>query len=194
MVLTARHDGGRMSVAEFLAWNAGDDLRYELVDGVPVAQSAPSSIHGGIVVNISASLRQSLNQAGRPCRVEAGGALKITGRSNVRVPDVLVRCGSRRTGEGTPLLAVEVLSPANSADEMAAKREDYALCGIREVLEVSQERAAVHLYSHEGGAGWRLLSIIGLESAVRLDSVDAVLALADIYEGVFPVEETTAEG
>ncbi|SNS27308.1 MULTISPECIES: Uma2 family endonuclease [unclassified Azospirillum] len=194
MVLTARHDGGRMSVAEFLAWNAGDDLRYELVDGVPVAQSAPSSAHGVAAINIGATLRSSLRASRRPCLVETGSALRITGRSNVRVPDVLVRCGSRVAGEGTPLLAVEVLSPANSADEMAAKREDYALCGIREVLEVSQERAAVHLYSHEGGAGWRLLSIIGLESAVRLDSVDAVLALADIYEGVFPAEEAAAEG
>lgn len=183
-----------MSVADFLAWNAGDDLRYELVDGVPVAQSAPSAIHGGIVINVGASLRQSLNQASRPCRVEAGGALKITGRNNVRVPDILVRCGSRMAGEGVPLLVVEILSPANSADEMAAKREDYALCGIREVLEVSQERAAVHLYRYEGGAAWRLLSVIGLESAVRLDSVDAMLALADIYEGVFLAEESVAEG
>ncbi|MQP63998.1 hypothetical protein GE253_01425 [Niveispirillum sp. SYP-B3756] len=58
MVQTARCDGGRMSVEEFPVWDSGDDLRYELVDGVPVAQSSASSIHAGIVVKISASLHR----------------------------------------------------------------------------------------------------------------------------------------
>jgi Uma2 family endonuclease len=62
-----------MSVAEFLAWNAGDDLRYELVDGVPVAQSAPSAAHGVAATNIAATIRAMLRASRRPS--PGGGAL-----------------------------------------------------------------------------------------------------------------------
>lgn len=76
----------RMSIEEFLAWDSGDDLRYELVGGWPVAQSALSRSHGRMDVNVGAGLRNRLKAAGRPCVVESGSALRIDNRWTVRAP------------------------------------------------------------------------------------------------------------
>jgi Uma2 family endonuclease len=62
----------RMSVAEFLAWSEdlADEIRYELVAGVPVRLMAPPTIrHARIQANVSAALRQALAAAGAPCQV-----------------------------------------------------------------------------------------------------------------------------
>lgn len=182
-------DRARMSVDEFLAWDSGNDLRYELVDGHPVAQSAPSSDHGIIGSNIIMALGNRFRAAGRPCLVENGACLRINTKASVRVPDLLVRCGSRQSGQGQATLAVEVLSPSNSADEMADKRDDYALCGIREVLEVRQDRAAVRLFRFDGDARWQLINIIGLDSVVELGSVGLSVPMAEIYLAVIPKED-----
>lgn len=36
----------RMSIDEFLNWDSGDALRYELVDGAPRAMASASRTHG----------------------------------------------------------------------------------------------------------------------------------------------------
>lgn len=179
----------RMSVEEFLAWDQGDDVRYELVDGHPVAQSAPHTDLGVIAANLITALVSRFRAASRNCVVEAGSALRVAGKDSVRVPDLLVRCGSRQSGQGQPILAVEVLSPSNSADEMADRRDDYALCGIREVLEVRQDRAAVRLFRFDGDARWQLINIIGLDSVVELGSVGLSVPMAEIYISVIPKED-----
>lgn len=173
----------RMSMEEFLAWDAGDDLRYELVGGFPVAQSAPSGRHGGLVANLASTLRSRIRDGGRPCTTEAGGALRIEARGNVRVPDLLVRCGSRAHGEGTPVLAVDVLSPSNSATEMADKRDDYAAAGINDVLEVEQDTAVVRHFRREGPF-WVQRTVKGLDASLTIDALGVELPLADIYDGV----------
>ncbi len=173
----------RMSIEEFLAWDSGDDLRYELVDGWPVAQSAPSRSHGRMDVNVGAGLKNRLKAAGRPCVVESSSALRIDKRWTVRAPDLLVRCGPDRRTADAPVLAVEILSPSNSASEMARKRDDYASVGIQQVLELDQDDARALLWRVDGDR-WIVETIRGLEGSITLDSVGVILPMAEIYEDV----------
>ena len=173
----------RMSIDEFLAWDSGDDLRYELVDGYPVAQSAPSTSHARITTNIGTAVSNRLRAAGRPCVAESGGALRIDKRWNVRVPDLLVRCGADRRSADGPILAIEVLSPGNSAREMAHKRDDYAAVGIQQVLEVEQSAAEAWLHSRQGDR-WIVETIRGLDAAIWLESLGTTIPVAEIYEDV----------
>ncbi|KPF82639.1 hypothetical protein IP70_20890 [alpha proteobacterium AAP38] len=172
-----------MSIEEFLCWDSGDDLRYELVEGWPVAQSAPTRSHGRMDVNVGASLKQGLKYAARPCVVESGSALRIDKRWTVRAPDLLVRCGPDRRTADMPLLAVEILSPSNSASEMARKRDDYASVGIQQVLELDQDEARALLWRVDGDR-WIVETIRGLEASVTLDSIGVTLPMAEIYEDV----------
>lgn len=182
-VALKRSDLKRMSIEEFLCWDSGDDVRYELVEGWPVAQSAPTRSHGRMDVNVGASLKQGLKYAGRPCVVESGSALRIDKRWTVRAPDLLVRCGPDRRTADMPLLAVEILSPSNSASEMARKRDDYASVGIQQVLELDQDEARALLWRVDGDR-WIVETIRGLEASITLDSIGVTLPMAEIYEDV----------
>lgn len=177
-------DASRMTIEEFLAWDSGDDLRYELVDGGPVAQSAPSTTHARITANLSISIGNRLRSAGWPCVPEAGGgALRIDKRWTVRAPDLLVRCGPDRQTAELPVLVVEILSPSNSASEMARKRDDYASVGIQQVLELEQEEARALLWQVDGDR-WIVETIRGPEGSITLASIGVTIPMAEIYEDV----------
>lgn len=176
-------DYPRMSIDEFLAWDSGDDVRFELVEGWPVAQSAPSMLHARVTVSLSIAIGNRLRAAGRPCVPESGGALRIDKRWTVRAPDLLVRCGPDRRSADNPVLAIEVLSPSNSATEMAAKRDDYASVGVHQVLEVAQDQARAWLYRYENDR-WTIETIRGLEAVIVLEAVGVAIPMAEIYEDV----------
>ncbi len=184
----------RMTVEEFLAWNPGDGLRYELVDGWPVAQSAPSTAHGRIAANLTIAIGNRLRAGKRPCVPENGGGLRIDPRWSVRIPDLLVRCGKSREQADTPVLAIEILSPSNSASEMARKREDYRSVGIVEVVEVEQDEAVVRVHRLQG-KDWVIQSATGLDAVVPLRSIDLDIPLAEVYDAVSfdPPAERSAE-
>lgn len=173
----------RMSIEEFLAWDSGDDLRYELVEGWPVAQSAPSTSHARMIVSLGAALHSRLRAAGRPRIAESGGALRIDKRWTVRAPDLLVRCGPDRRTADMAVLAIEILSPSNSASEMARKRDDYASVGIQQVLELDQDEARALLFRADGDR-WIVETIRGLEASITLDSIGITIPMAEIYEDV----------
>lgn len=175
----------RMSIEEFLVWDSGDDLRYELVDGVVVAQSAPATAHGRLVANFSISIGSRLRAAKRPCAPEAGSVLRIDRRWTVRVPDLLVRCGLTARDADTPVLAIEVLSPSNSASEMARKRDDYGLVGITEMLEVEQDHPEIRLYRREGDR-WVIETARGLDGVLSLPALGLDIPLAELYADVLP--------
>lgn len=175
----------RMSVEEFLVWDPGDDLRYELVEGVVVAQSAPATLHGRLVANFSYSLTSRLRAAKRPCAPEAGSVLRIDRRWTVRVPDLLVRCGATPREADRPVLAIEVLSPSNSATDMARKRDDYASVGILEMLEVEQDHPEIRLYRREGDR-WVIETARGLDGLLSLPTLGLDIPLAELYADILP--------
>lgn len=82
-----------------------------------------------------------------------------------------------------PALAIEVLSPSNSAREMALKRDDYAAAGIEQVLEVEQSAPEAWLHSRQGDR-WVSETIKGLTATVTLDSIGITIPMAEIYEDV----------
>ena len=74
----------------------------------------------------------------------------------VRIPDVAFISWDRVPGRKMPSepiprlapnLAVEVLSPSNTAGEMAAKREDYFAAGVDLVWEIDPEKRKVAVYT-----------------------------------------------
>ncbi|WP_165771912.1 Uma2 family endonuclease [Niveispirillum lacus] len=173
----------RMSIEEFLAWDSGDDRRYELVDGWPVAQSAPSRSHGCMDVIVGAGLKNRLKPAGRPCVVENGSALPIDKPWTVRAPDLLVRCGADWQTADAPILAVDILPPTNSASEMARRRDDYASAGIQQVLEPDQDDARALLWRADGDR-WIVETIRDLQGSTTLDIIGVSIPMAEINEDV----------
>jgi Uma2 family endonuclease len=79
-----------MSLAEFLEWEEGQELRYEF-DGVgPVAMTGASVGHATIQANLAIALVGRLR--GAPCRFY-GSDLKIqVANDHIRYPDGMVAC------------------------------------------------------------------------------------------------------
>ena len=82
----------RMSVQDFFAWESGDHLRYELVDGVPRAMAPASVIHGVLQNELGRLIGNHLREHRRGCRAAANPGVipRLLSSHNVRVPDLVV--------------------------------------------------------------------------------------------------------
>lgn len=104
MVAVRKRTPTRLTVDEFLAWNA-DDLtgrRWQLVDGEPVPMAPARERHGAIQSEIGRLLANYLLDRGS---------------ENFRVPDLGVTCraASDRVMTDDPVLLIEILSPSNES-------------------------------------------------------------------------------
>lgn len=178
-----------MTVDEFLATDPsafGPAWRYELVDGQPEAQAAPSPEHGAIVVNLGAALKARLG--GGPCRVEAGSAVvpRSRGGDRVRIPDLTVRCAGR------PTILFEVISPSDGHSQVrkAVRYDDLkSVDGVLEIVEVVQDEPLCRIRRWRDEIdGWQMLELSGPESALPLAAVGIDIPFAEIYDGVLEGE------
>ena len=132
-----------LTADEFYDFCCKSGGRYELVDGEVVELSPVNDEHSGIASNIDTafnnySRRHGFGQAG----VEAGYVV-LSGPDTVRGPDVsfrLVPRNRRRQNagflSGAPDIAVEVVSPSNTASEMERKVREYLTAGSQRVWVV----------------------------------------------------------
>lgn len=189
-----------MTVEEFLVWDSGDDLVYELIDGFPqlkdppnpdlLGQAAPTDDHNLIVKNLAVALDRIVLGQRRPCRVLPGSGQRIERRRNrMRIPDLMVKCGSSPRDATEPLLVAEVLSPSNTAIDLAERDMDYrSLPGLREILLIEQDRPAVTIARRVGDL-WRTERVEGLDAVLSLETVTAELPLAELYRDVLQPDE-----
>ena len=129
-------------------WENAPDGRCELVRGEVVVMSPSSSEHGWIVMNVSIPIGSFVKEhdLGYVFGAETGFVIHRDPDS-VRAPDVaFVRKGRVQGGlspqffPGPPDLAVEVLSPRDSASEVQEKTEDWLRAGCHEVWLVDPRR------------------------------------------------------
>jgi Uma2 family endonuclease len=160
-----------------LAW------RYELVAGRVTAHAAPSPDHGAIAANLTLAIGSRLRGRSDGCRVEVGSGAAPTReqKDTARIPDVTVRCGEH------PRVLIEVISPSELRhwrDRDQKRRDLQDVEGVREIIEVYQSEAAIHVYRRDGNGSWTFEALDGLDAALRLESVEIELPLAEIYEGL----------
>jgi Uma2 family endonuclease len=137
--------------------------------------------------------------ADSPCQVFGGDvALKVPTAPPFRFPDASVVCGERVIDEFqgiemlvNPVLIIEVLSPTTEAYDHGGKFVAYqSIESFKEYLLVAQDRPHVTHYVRQQRGKWLRSDIIGLNSEVRLESIDVTLPLAEIYWQIrFPAPE-----
>jgi Uma2 family endonuclease len=145
----------RYTYEDYLNWP--DDERWELIEGVPHMQAAPSWQHQAITFELG---RQFGNYfIGKSCRVfTATFDLVISddtieeGKSkNVVQPDLLVVCsksGLKGTGYfGVPDLIVEVCSPSTIRNDKVLKFNKYEKVGVKEYWIVEPEGKFISIFT-----------------------------------------------
>jgi Uma2 family endonuclease len=176
----------RMTVDEFLAWDSGDDCRYELVDGEPRAMAPASTVHGFLQNELGRLIGNHLREAAPGCDVVANPGIvpRLLSEHNVRIPDLAVTCSPLAAGQATlpdPVLLIEILSPSNQAKTWTNVWAYTSIPSVREILVLRADRIAAELLRRSPQGEWPERPIAMTEGDLVLESIDFRVALADLY-------------
>lgn len=176
----------RMTVDEFLKWDSGDALRYELADGEPRAMAPASTIHGFLQNELGSLIRNHLRDKASGCEVVAnpGVVPRLLSEHNVRIPDLAVTCSPLAAGQATlpdPVLLIEILSPSNQAKTWTNVWAYTSILSVREILVLRADRMAAELLRRSPQGEWSDRPIAITEGELVLESIGFRVALAELY-------------
>jgi Uma2 family endonuclease len=179
-----------MTLAEFLAWEERQPLRYEF-DGIgPVAMTGGTYGHSSIQRNLAIAIGGRLR--GKPCQFH-GSDLKIqVAEDHVRYPDGMVVCSPvdrTATVVRDPVVVFEVLSPSTARNDRIVKAREYqATPSVKRYVMLEQDGVGATVYARSGDA-WTHEILIA-DSILVLPEIGLELPLAELYEGiVFEAEQ-----
>ncbi len=179
----------RLSVEEYLEFEANSEGRHEYIDGVVYAMSGPSEKHELIAGNLFAAIHGHVR--GGPCRPYISNfkvRLRLDQGDLFYYPDVMVACG--REGVAShylqhPKLIVEVLSPSTQSIDRREKFLSYKqIATVEEYVLASQEATEITIYRRS--EQWAPRVHTESDDIVAFRSIGLSLALGQIYEGVLP--------
>ena len=145
----------RFTYADYLTWD--DDVRYELIDGVPVTMAGTSDGHQFAHQEIQGQLYNYLR--GKQCRLFSHNydvRLNYDSLDNIVVqPDILVVCDLSKLDDksckGAPDLVIEILSPSTSRRDKTIKHSLYEEAAVREYWIVDPKSRTVEVYILQNG-------------------------------------------
>lgn len=180
--------------AEFFAWAADADSRYEFDGFRPVAMVGGTVNHARIGRNIQLALGSRLR--GTPCEPLGPDAGVETANNAVRYPDVLVTCskgpGDAYTVPGV-VVVFEVVSPTSSRIDRIVKVREYAAVGtIQRYVIVESTSVGLTVFDRQSAdETWRGTTLTEGE-VLRMPEIGIEVPVAEFYDGVSFSEERTA--
>ncbi|MEH2363068.1 Uma2 family endonuclease [Nostoc sp.] len=150
----------KLTFAEYLKYNDGNDTQYELVDGELIPMSLGTGKHGGISKFLERSFDDEIANMGNNWTAQkfsVGVRSPRGGRWDTsRIPDVVVlptqqwealsnREAVIELNETSPILVVEVVSESTQTTDYRSKRSEYAVLEIPEywIVDPIQEIVTV---------------------------------------------------
>ncbi|GET35350.1 Uma2 family endonuclease [Microseira wollei] len=177
----------KMTVDEYLEWEARQEIRHEYVNGEIFAMTGGSIPHNDIALNLYTALRPHLRPRG--CRVNVSDVkLQLSSSKAYFYPDVIVSCDPQDLNSRKfiqhPKLIVEVLSPGTEAKERGEKFTYYrTIPTLQEYVLIESEKIAVERYCRGEGKMW-LYYPYTAGDIITLDSIEFELTIELLYEGV----------
>lgn len=192
----------KLTLTEYLDFEASALEKHEFVDGDIVAMSGGSEAASLIATNILGELHSALK--GKPCRVyDSNLKVRIGRKHRYRYPDALVICGPtipdpddrRKHSVTNPKLVVEVLSPSTERIDRVQKFADYReLESFVEYVLVSQTEPTIETFFRQEDGAWRIDVQTGVEGSTFLRSIDVTLSHREVFANVeFPPPAPTKD-
>ena len=177
---------GLMSAASFLEWSEqqGDDLRYELLDGLAYAMSPERVIHVRTKYAVMRQLESGIASSNIRCEAFIDGMAVQIEENTVFEPDVLVRCGPPLPDDAVlildPVIVVEVASPSTQRVDALMKLSRYFRnAHIKHYLIVIPgTRTVLH---HRRDEGEHIVTTIWTKGVLRLDPPGVVLNVEALF-------------
>jgi Uma2 family endonuclease len=180
---------GPMTVDEFYKFTdrRPDEEKWELIDGEPILNAAPSRLHQGIVKNVLFALTLRERELSAAWEVLPGLGVRVS-ETNRPEPDVVilprtgVSLGLQGRDRGDPLVAFEVLSPSTEDRDLRWKRAAYtSLASLTHYVVVAQDAIEVVVFARDKGFAEKRLR--SLNDSVEVPALGISLLLAEIYRG-----------
>jgi Uma2 family endonuclease len=153
-------DPPRFTYGDYIQWSG--DERWELIDGIAYAMTAPSIEHQRVHRKVSYQIESFLEDKKcemfyAPCDVLFPEMKqKYKDVKNMVQPDILVICDKEKIKNkyimGAPDFIVEILSPSTSLRDRVEKLELYEKHGVREywIIDPDKRFAEVRLLGENG--------------------------------------------
>lgn len=184
-----------MTLAEFLAWEERQELRYEF-DGIgSVAMTGGTAAHSTIQRNLAIAVGGRLR--GTPCQFH-GSDLKIEVAGRIRYPDGFVVCSPvANTAKvvSDPVVIFEILSESTSSTDRIVKNREYeATPSVRRYVMLEQDRIAATVFARIEG-DW-VGHVLAEDTTLAMPEIGQDIPLAEFYEGLAfePPEDTDRPG
>jgi Uma2 family endonuclease len=172
-----------MTIEEFLAWEEGQELRWEFDGFAPVAMTGGTAGHSAIQRNLSLALGARLR--GSRCQVYTSD-LKIRAAGSIRYPDAFVVCTPvprTATVVVDPVVVFEVLSPGTASIDHFVKNQEYRdTPSIQRYVILEQDFIGATVFARAGD-DW-VGHIIGADAVLAMPEIGIIVPLAEFYEGV----------
>lgn len=144
----------KYSYADYLIWDENE--RWEILDGVPYMQAAPSRIHQEISMELATQFHTYLK--GKTCRVFAAPfcvRLDVEKNDNdvknVVEPDITIVCDNSKLDEkgckGSPDMIIEILSPSTGKNDRFIKFNKYEKAGVKVYWVVEPDQKLVSIFT-----------------------------------------------
>lgn len=164
-----------------------DGLRYEILEGMLVAEPSPRTAHQRFSGNLFAALHGYI-RGRRLGAVFAAPFEVILAEKSVVVPDLVFVTRERigiitdRGVEGAPDLIVEILSPGTARRDRVAKLRLYARHGVRHYWLADPDARIVEAFELVEGAYMVVASLAGDETFEPALFPGLALSLGELWE------------
>lgn len=176
----------QMPLAEFLHWDDGTDMRYELIDRRVRPMGLSTVAHGLILANLAGEIGNNL-RPGHRALIRIG--VLIPGRPDTfYVPDLTISAAPlddpRRQHVADPLLIAEVVDRATFDHDRGRKLYDYwTIPSVREIVLISAEERRTELFRRRSPTRWLVDTLTG-DDWLRLETCDELCLTTGIYAGL----------
>jgi Uma2 family endonuclease len=180
-------DTGPMTIEEFYALTdtRPDEEKWELIEGEPVLNAAPSDFHQLILANLVAVLTNERRRRGASWLAIPGIGARVSNTSRPE-PDVMIlpkrpqRGDSARRDTTEAIVLFEIMSPSTATRDLKWKRIAYtSLPALSHYVVVAQDSVDVVVFAREAGFSERRFK--SLDDVIELPALGMSLPLSEIY-------------
>src|SRR5215831_21425423 len=139
-----------MTLEEFLRWDDGTEMHYELIGGFAVAMAPPAEAHRILAMRLGSQIDAALSRR-RPCNAQIeAGVIRPDRADTYFEADIAATCAANEPGRQAikaPFLIVEILSPHTERHDRRVKLPvDRQIATVEEILLIAadERHAEVH--------------------------------------------------
>lgn len=179
----------KYAIIDYLDIDNRSDTKSEYVNGHILSMAGGTLNHGIIGNNINTEINNGIRRQGKAC-TSINGEVKIyiQKANSFLYPDGMVVCGNVDVSDvdkhsvTNPLLIIEVLSKSTESNDRGDKFHKYcSLPSFCEYLLIDQYKPLIDTLYRKDGTSWKMITTIGLEKSIYLDSLDLEIKMTDIY-------------